>query len=209
MSPSRLARPCGRRANNLFDVCDVVGLSGRTDGLIAPDRLMPDAKTTSAMLTAPLLASTARTRQSGRTWLVAAAAACAVLLPLLFLAKRRAAQTLLNLDASLFSGDELTSSCHVVAELPESPVHINAAAVHEFARKIDIKSAVAGPPQDASAPQDDERTAALLLAWNAINFSYYPDDGVARWFWRDRDGEDHGKDDEVLLRPSTLLWDSV
>ena len=158
---------------------------------------MPDAKTTSAMLTAPLLASTARTRQSGRTWLVAAAAACAVLLPLLFLAKRRAAQTLLNLDAALFSGDELTTSCHVVAELPESPVHINAAAVHEFARKIDIKSAVAGPPQDASAPQDDERTAALLVAWNAINFSYYPDDGVARWFWRDRDGVDHGKDDEA------------
>lgn len=54
---------------------------------------------------------------------------------------------------------------------------------------------MSSPPKREA--EDEERTAALLLAWNAINFSYYPDQGRARWRYQAPDGSEHGADDEA------------
>ena len=95
--------------------------------------------------------------------------------------------------SSLFSGAELTRQCQEACEQSDL-VQIDANAAAQFALALDIHEVKQAPTQ---ASDDPERTAALLLAWNAINYSYYPDEGNARWAWQAPDGSIVGADDEA------------
>ena len=99
--------------------------------------------------------------------------------------------------ARFFSGRELEGLCRSVCESDESIV-VNQRAVASFASsQIQVEDVVPTAPPDALTEEDAERTAALLICWNAINFSYYPDDGQPRWRWLAPDGKEIGGDDEA------------
>ena len=51
-----------------------------------------------------------------------------------------------------------------------------------------------------SAAADDDAVATTLLAWNAINFSYFPEPSDKRWCWQapGDDGALIGQDDEAF-----------
>ena len=95
----------------------------------------------------------------------------------------------------MFAGAALVAQCEALCGRCER-VRVDRAAAAAFAATIDLADARAGPPA-GSTEGTEERTAALLLCWNAINFSYYPDDGEARWRWRAPDGTEYGADDEA------------
>ena len=99
--------------------------------------------------------------------------------------------------ADLFNGAELTENCRALCE-SSAVITIDADAAAAFAAQLDLKEVRQKPPAaPANSDEDEERSAALLIAWNAINFSYYPDDGKMRWHWQASDGSEHGVDDEA------------
>ena len=91
--------------------------------------------------------------------------------------------------------------CNTVAKakaITEDAVDVclNTDALSVFAVSIDLGKLVGpAPPTDAT---HSENLAAVLLAWNAINFSYFPDQGETRWSWQHpTTSELHGADDEA------------
>lgn len=92
-------------------------------------------------------------------------------------------------------GATLTTRCGAALGRTEL-LRIDADAAKVFANSLDISEVkvTAGAP---CAPEEEERTAALLLAWNAINYSYYTDSPSPRWRWQAADGAVVGADDEA------------
>ena len=99
----------------------------------------------------------------------------------------------------------MTDLCNTIAKAKTisdaaEDVSINTEALSSFAASIDWKS-VEAPSSDHGGDDDAtvrENLAAVLLAWNAINFSYFPDPGAARWAWQHPEtSEIHGGDDEA------------
>lgn len=98
--------------------------------------------------------------------------------------------------SSDFSGETLARQCeNICARHPA--IHVDAAAAATFAKSISVADVLAGNATSESR-EDDETTAALLVAWNAINFSYFPDPGKKRWRWRHpATRQEYGADDEA------------
>jgi hypothetical protein len=101
--------------------------------------------------------------------------------------------------ADKFSGVDVINACKGCLERSGGKlVAVDEAKAAVFADSIDLEAVLRGPPvQKAATRSEEASSAALLLCWNAINFSYYPDPGCARWYWRAPDGTDHGRDDEA------------
>ena len=96
-----------------------------------------------------------------------------------------------------FCGASLTERCRALCTARgEEVLQVSASACSAFAATIAIDD-VRVAARSAETEEEEERTAALLVAWNAINFSYYADEGQPRWRWRAPDGTDHGADDEA------------
>lgn len=95
-----------------------------------------------------------------------------------------------------FSGASLTERCRALCTARGEVLKVSAAACSTFASTIAIDD-VRVATRSAESEEEEERTAALLVAWNAINFSYYADEGQPRWRWRAPDGTEHGADDEA------------
>lgn len=77
-------------------------------------------------------------------------------------------------------------------------VRVDEAAIRAFAAQIPL-SALRLPPWDDEGfdpGSSDERVVAWLLAYNAVNFCYWPDEGP-RW-WTVVEGRPRGQDDEAL-----------
>ena len=82
---------------------------------------------------------------------------------------------------------------------------MDADAISRFAASVDVAD-VAGetvaktsnPGKTATSGAEDTRArVALTLAWNAINYCYFPDAGDARWFAL----IDGGSGKPLMLRP--------
>jgi hypothetical protein len=109
------------------------------------------------------------------------------------------------MTAPLPPGRALAAACRdVVAASPLVALDeeaIAAVAVPEALREL--------PPWDDApfAAVPDERAVSWLVAYNAINYSYWPDEGP-RWYVR-IDGVDVGRDDEALAVMAVLAREPV
>ena len=100
-------------------------------------------------------------------------------------------------SSSLFSGTELETRCRDLCESENGSLKINSDAAVAFAETIDVSEVVPASSPFELSEEESERSAALLLAWNALNFSYYPDPAMPRWRWLSPDGQEIGADDEA------------
>jgi hypothetical protein len=93
-----------------------------------------------------------------------------------------------------FSGELLARQCSDLCAR-HSIVRVDVAKATDFAASIAVDDVLATA---TAARAEDETTAALLLAWNSINFSYFPEAGRGRWRWRHpATKEEYGADDEA------------
>lgn len=110
--------------------------------------------------------------------------------------------------------DQVRSKCKLVSTLAVD-VKISHQAIERLADNIyeDVccHATKSAEPSSSIPAMDKERTAAVLLAWNAINFCYFPDPKSKRWRWLDPEtGVELGGDDEALaVRAALQHWISV
>ena len=87
----------------------------------------------------------------------------------------------------------LPEKCAEILAVAES-VELDDEALYKFGASIseaDLK-----PPPASSVSEIDADSLACLLAWNAVNFSYFPSENENRWYC-EISGTVYGQDDEA------------
>lgn len=95
--------------------------------------------------------------------------------------------------------DTVAKCKDVCLQSPNHFVHINRERVSAFAKSINLEDLEETTKDSSVNKQVDRSTkAAVYLAYNAVNFSFYPDEGDKRWFAAAETEEGViGKDDEA------------
>jgi hypothetical protein len=84
-----------------------------------------------------------------------------------------------------------TDCADIVAEADY--IEIDFQALHKFGASISVSELQPPPASDIA---DVDATLACLIAWNSVNFSYFPNADKPRWYC-EIDGTIHGQDDEA------------